>query len=188
MCIRWWSKISTSSLYTLLSLLRIFEYQKKKSLLYFMCFQLPTILHLYIQPEKTMKHFVVLRFQKVNMCRDGLSLSLPFFFLYVILNTCVRMWCLSGWFVCLIDRERERLREREEFCGYKKISNTKKMKKDILFHYYTYIIGREVPMNMYVWGEKKKPNIPNRMLPSHVWSRIATIDVCICIYIYTSIL
>ncbi len=116
-----------------MSLLRIFEYQKKKSLLYFMCFQLPTILHLYIQPEKTMKHFVVLRFQKVNMCRDGLSLSLPFFFLYVILNTCVRMWCLSGWFVCLIDRERERLREREEFCGYKKISNTKKMKKDILF-------------------------------------------------------
>ena len=35
------------------------------------------------QREKTMKHFVVLRFQKVNMCRDGrsVSLSLPFFYM-----------------------------------------------------------------------------------------------------------
>jgi hypothetical protein len=115
----------------LLSLLRIFEY------FYFICFHLLLTLHTYILPEKTMQHFVILRFQKVNMCRDGLSLLLLsvsfFFFLYVILNTCMYVCVVLIRLVRLLDRQKERGRERERLCGYKKISNTKKTKKDILF-------------------------------------------------------
>lgn len=111
-------------------------------------------------------------------------------FLYVILNTlcmCVCMWCLSGWFVCLIDREREGERERAPL-WLQRLAIRRKWRRTYCFivdrFYYTYITGRIVPMNKYVWSKRnrerereKKPNISNQMVSNcDYW--------CMCIYTY----
>jgi hypothetical protein len=97
----------------------------------------------------------------------SLSLSTPppplLFYMSSWIRVCTYVWCLSGWFVCLIDRERkgetEKERERErDFVVTKRLAIRIRWRRTYCFvvgRYYTYNTGREVPMNIYVWGERK---------------------------------
>ncbi len=133
----------------------------------------PTILHLYIQPEKTMKHFVVLQFQKVNMCRDGLSLSLSpsFFYMSSWIRVCTYVWCLSGWFVCLIDRESERGKEKD-FVVTKRLAIRRRT--------YCFVATHTAQVEKCQWTYMcEERGREKSQIYRTEWSRIAAIDVYI---------
>ena len=106
-------------------------------------------IHSFILDEKTIKHFVVLRFQKVNMCRDGLLLSFslslsphsPSFFLICHLEyVCVRIdgAYQADSFAWSTERGRGRERERErDFVVTNRLAIRRRRRRT-----YCFVVGR----------------------------------------------